>query len=144
MKYQKLRMMCWLQSRNKRMTLPKCVLKVWNWCYHDPRNSWQWRKQKNSLNYNNGWWYSTWFFYSPWINWNGFIYSKIVDGLLHGYVLCLGTTVTSKIFIAGDTFHSTSHLLINRKFWTLQGSALHNLQERFSGKKWSLSMKYQW
>ena len=42
--------------------------------------------------------------------------TKIVDDLLHGSVLCLGTTGTDEFVIAGATCHLTLRLTINRKF----------------------------
>ena len=60
---------------------------------------------------------------------------KMVEDILHGSVLRLGTIGTTAFVIAGATCHSTLHLPINRKFQPLQGSALRNLQEPFSGEK---------
>ena len=59
---------------------------------------------------------------------------KMVDNILHGSVICLGTTGTAAFLISGATFHSTLHLHINKKFRLLQISAILNIKERFSGK----------
>ena len=61
--------------------------------------------------------------------------TKMVENILHVSVLCLGTTGTAAFVIAGATCHSTVRLPINRQFGPLQGSALRNIQERFSVKK---------
>ena len=57
---------------------------------------------------------------------------KMVDNILHGYVLRPVTTRTAVFVIAGGTCHSTLRLPINRQFRPLQGSALRNLQENFA------------
>ena len=61
--------------------------------------------------------------------------AKMVDDLLHGSDICLGTTGTSAFVIYGTTCHSTLCLPINRNILPLQVSALRNLQECFTGKK---------
>ena len=60
--------------------------------------------------------------------------TKMVDDLLHGYVLRLGTTGTAAFFIAGAICHSTLRIPINRQFRPLQVYALRNLQECFAGE----------
>ena len=60
---------------------------------------------------------------------------KMVENILHGYVLRLGTTGTSAFVVAGATCHSALHLPINRKFQPLQRSALRNFRECFFGRK---------
>ena len=69
--------------------------------------------------------------------------TKIVDNLLHGSVLRLGTTVMVAFVIDYATFHSTLRLPISRQFIPLQGPELSNIQGHLYGKKWSLSMEYQ-
>ena len=61
--------------------------------------------------------------------------TKMVENLLHGYVLRLGTTGTSAFVVAGATCHSALHLPINIKFQPLQRSALRNFRECFFGRK---------
>ena len=61
--------------------------------------------------------------------------TKIVDDLLHGSMIFLGTTETDAFIIAGSTRHSTLCLPINRQLRPLQGSIPRNLQECFAEKK---------
>ena len=60
---------------------------------------------------------------------------KMVEDILHGSVLRLGTIGTTAFVIAGATCHSALRLPINRQFRLLQGSLLCNLQASFPGKK---------
>ena len=61
--------------------------------------------------------------------------TKMVDNILHDSVLSLRTTGADSFVVSGATCHSTLRLVINRQFQPLQGSALCNLQEHFSGGK---------
>ena len=60
--------------------------------------------------------------------------TKMVDNILHGSVLRLGTTGLAAFVISGATCHSTLRLPIRRKFPPLQGSTLRNLQGIFAAK----------
>ena len=59
----------------------------------------------------------------------------MVGDILHGSVLRLGTSGTAAFATAGNTYYSILRLPVNRQFRPLQGYAILNLQEHFSGEK---------
>ena len=59
--------------------------------------------------------------------------TKMFDNILHGSVICLGTTGTAASVISGATCNSTLRLPINRQVRPLQVSSLRNIQEFFAG-----------